>query len=614
MNKLLIHSNNTSFNISEIFSISEQFVFDVDFDKDVDFYIDEKLSDGDLKSKLIDADIVFIKVSLSQNYMEYLGIRFAYHIRLTKSLGAKANIPIVFIGEESIQFLGLTCTEPSILFTRGIYLIKETIKDYYKVIKWFKNGDINSLNDYNSFINLININPPANYHSHHSIANEWALARYFSMFEKDESNEGYNKLREKILDLDYLSTLHFKYTEAKASRQKFNPKKLVYTPLIGGIENIRIGIIDDEINKGWLAFYEYIFIKSKAISVAYKDFKKDESKREFLERIQSWLAEKIQSSEPIDLFIIDLRLHEDDFSEVDFDKLSGVRVIDYIKSINPGIQIVVSTASNKVWNYQKCLKYGVSNFAIKESPETLNTREETKNTLTHLSKEITKAGSKIFLADIYRKVSLLKDENKFLTNSKNKEFKELVFGKNGLLDQIINLLIIDSNNDAIINQCLLLCFQILENYCESPIVGEFGNDKANSSSSGFIWQKDGIQKHIYFSKPKEELSLFEISYGSYDFQTDKSKKYPISFKAFDELKLVINKRSATETTTLIKIISVLYFRENIPILDIERILMLRYYRSNVAAHLTGEIDLSIYKLTYKDITYLISLFQNIFKK
>ncbi|MBK8644241.1 MAG: hypothetical protein IPN15_19155 [Saprospiraceae bacterium] len=104
MKKLLIHSNNTSFNNTELFPLAEQFVFDVDFDKDVDFYINENLTDGGLKHKLEKCDIVFIKVSLSKNYLEYLGLRLAYHIRLTKSLGTKAYMPIVLIAEESFQY------------------------------------------------------------------------------------------------------------------------------------------------------------------------------------------------------------------------------------------------------------------------------------------------------------------------------------------------------------------------------------------------------------------------------------------------------------------------------------------------------------------------------
>ena len=103
MKKLLIHGNNTSFSNTEIFKLSEQFVFDVDIDKDVDFYINENLTDGTLKQKLEKCEIVFIKISLSKNYLEYLGLRLAYHIRLTKNLGEKAKIPIVIIAEESFQ-------------------------------------------------------------------------------------------------------------------------------------------------------------------------------------------------------------------------------------------------------------------------------------------------------------------------------------------------------------------------------------------------------------------------------------------------------------------------------------------------------------------------------
>jgi hypothetical protein len=69
MKKLLIHSNNTSFNNTELFAMAEQFVFDVDFDKDVDLYISEKLNDEQevgLKKKIEKSDILFIKAALSK--------------------------------------------------------------------------------------------------------------------------------------------------------------------------------------------------------------------------------------------------------------------------------------------------------------------------------------------------------------------------------------------------------------------------------------------------------------------------------------------------------------------------------------------------------------------
>ena len=615
MKKILIHCNNTSFNRPELFSISEQFVFDVDFDKDVDFYIDEKLAEGELNEQLLGADIIFIKVSLSQNYLEYLGIRLAYHIRLTKSLGEKASIPIVFVAEESIQYLGLTFSEPSILFTGGIYLIKETVEDYHKVMRWFSEGVIKSLQDFDVFINAIKINPPANYQSHHSIANEWALTRYFSMFERDEANECYNSLREKILDSDYLRTLHFKYTEAKASRQKFNPKKHAYTPLIGGIENMRIGIIDDEINKGWLAFYEYLFNKSQAQSIPFNDFRKDERREELIKRIQSWLLESCRSTEPIDLFIIDLRLHDDDFSEQDFDNLSGIQVINFIKSNNPGIQIVVSTASNKVWNFQKCLEYGVSYYSIKESPETYSTREETRSTLVHLNRQIANASQKSFLAGLYRDIQHLKANNIFINHTGEKEFENLIFGKNGLLEQIFNLLILDSTSEAIINQCLLLSFQVLENYCDLAIVGSFGSDSSSSVrlSSGFVWLKSTNKKDIFINQLNQKISTwFELVNGKFDFQSEDANETPVSFKVFDKMEIISSYKSGLDVSSLVKIISVLHFRDNIPQNDIHKVIRLRYYRSNVAAHLTGKIKPGFKKIVAEDIAFFIQIFTHIF--
>jgi CheY-like chemotaxis protein len=614
VNKLLIHANNTSFNQIEIFPISEQFVFDVDLDKDVDYYIDEILTDGELTQKLKDIDIVFIKASLSPNYLEYLGIRLGYHIRLSKSLGIRANIPIVFIAEETFQFLGLTCQEPSILFTSGIYLIKEAIDDYHKVLRWYNEGYLKPLEDFSSFISSIRIDPPANYDSHHSIANEWALARYFSMLEIDGQDAKYKRLKDKISRLDYIKTLHFKFTEATGSRQRFNPKKHSYTPTIRGIENKRIAVIDDEINKGWLAFYDYLINKSNGTTIAFDDFKKDEKRDSLVQRLQSWLNNQVETDNPVDVFIVDLRLHDDDFSEVNFDNLSGISIIKQIKKANPGIQIVVSTASNKVWNYQECFKYGVTHFVIKETPETFSSREETKTALLHLSKEISSASSKSFLAQLYRKTHALKSQHVFLKHLNDKQFSELTFGKNGLLDQITGLMLLDSSNDSVINQCILLCFQVLENYCDLQTIASFGNDNSSGSrlSSGFIWLRSKQKLDVFINQPNQKISTrFELKYGRFDFQNSSSPETPVSFDEYSEMKLISAYQSGLDTSSLVKIISILFFRDNVDKSQIERIIKLRYYRSNVAAHLTGRVNSTL--IDSNDIMFFIELFENIFQ-
>lgn len=618
MKKLLIHSNNSSFNNTELFPLAEQFVFDVDFDKDVDFYINENLTDGGLKLKLEKCDIVFIKVSLSKNYLEYLGLRLAYHIRLTKNLGPKAYIPIVLIAEESFQYLGLTYPEPSILFTKGIYLIKESLDDYQKALKWFADGRIKPLDDFSLFVNSILIYPPANYQSHHSIANEWALVRYFSMLESDDTNTLYLSLQNKIYDLDYLKTLHFKHIEAKANRQKFNPKRHTINAILKGIEGKKIGIIDDEINKGWLEFYGYILNKSKATAMPYTNFQKDEAKVELIKKIENWLREIFNLVDSIDIFIIDLRLHDDDFSEQDFQNLSGIQIIKFLKKYNPGIQVVVSTASNKVWNYQKCLDLGVKYFSVKESPETYNTRSETIASYNHFSNQLSNAVKDIFLAEIFRKIEDLKKNNIFskITLEKDKKSANLIIEKNGLLDQIFNLLILDNSDEAIIHQCLLIAFQILENYCELGMVGNFGSDNSsgNRLSSGSIWAKDESgPKHIFINQPNQKISTwFELVNGRFPFQKQESNETPVSFNVYESMKLISSYKSGLDISSLVKMITILYFRDNIPKNDVDRIMALRYYRSNVAAHLTGKVKTD-YRINANDISFFIDVFSRLFK-
>ena len=618
MKKLLIHSNNTSFNNTELFPLAEQFVFDVDFDKDVDFYINENLTDGGLKLKLEKCDIVFIKVSLSKNYLEYLGLRLAYHIRLTKSLGAKAYMPIVLIAEESFQYLGLTHPEPSILFTKGIYLIKELLDDYQKALKWFADGRIKPLDDFSLFVNSIFVNPPANYQSHHSIANEWALVRYFSMLESDDTNTSYVSLQNKIYDLDYLKTLHFKHIEAKANRQKFNSKKHTINAILKGIEGKKIGIIDDEINKGWLEFYGYILNKSKATAMPFNNFQKDETKVELIKKIEQWLLEIFKLVDPIDIFIIDLRLHDDDFSEQDFQNLSGIQIIKFLKKYNPGIQVVVSTASNKVWNYQKCLDLGVKYFSVKESPETYNTRSETIASFSHFSNQLSNAVKDVFLAEIFRKIEDLKKNNIFskITLEKDKKSANLIIEKNGLLDQIFNLLRLDNSDEAIIHQCLLIAFQILENYCELGMVGNFGSDNSsgNRLSSGSIWAKDESgPKHIFINQPNQKISTwFELVNGRFPFQKEDSNETPVSFNVFESMRLISSYKSGLDISSLVKMITILYFRDNIPKNDVNQIMALRYYRSNVAAHLTGKVKTN-YRINANDISFFIDVFSRLFK-
>ena len=79
-----------------------------------------------------------------------------------------------------------------------------------------------------------------------------------------------------------------------------------------------------------------------------------------------------------DVVFLDLRLlkEEDKGNHIsNIEDFTGAKVLKKIKDINRGIQVVIFTASNKVWNIEKLLKAGANGYYIKESPEyTLNSR------------------------------------------------------------------------------------------------------------------------------------------------------------------------------------------------------------------------------------------------
>ena len=189
-------------------------------------------------------------------------------------------------------------------------------------------------------------------------------------------------------------------------------------------------------------------------------------------------------------------------------------------------------------------------------------------------------------------------------------FANLTFGKNGLLDQIFNLLVLDNSDEAVIHQCLLIAFQILENYCELKSIGIF--DFKNSS--GKVCQLNNnklIDIFTLSSDNKNILTKLEIIKGRIEFQNENGAETIKSFRVFENSVLLSSYSGGIDATSLIKIISILHFRHSIDKLDIERIIALRYYRSNVAAHLTGGVNAD-YKIDANDIAFFINLFTMIF--
>lgn len=459
MKALVIHNNNLPFFLrsGESFSIE-----DVSFDsrflkngkklqlKGFDGFISEELSF--LKDNFY--DIIILPFSLSEtNYLEYTGVRVAAHIRLTLSWN-KLTTPILFVGPDTCDDIIKLSPLGIIINSYRMYHTDTTNqRELIEVIKNIVNnnpdgGDEEYLQSrrYPKMLNSLYITPPANYDTHHSIANEWAIIRWLNMFDwKDNVPDIENKL---VFD-----SLYFKYLIAKVSNQE--GRRQVFTkkwkrnnpiaPVIKGIEGKRIMYIDDEGNKGWNKLLKRIFDNSKA-ELIYYPFSQEETKENLIENIKQFI-----DSNNADCYLIDLRLHDDDFHEEDSAKMSGLIVAKYIKQINKGNQIVMFTASNKMWNYEVAInKVGAIGYVIKESPEYNYNREESCQNFINFSQLIKKAINKAYLS---KYVTLLEKCNTMNPNSWN------------ALDSFIDLLLLDERKTIKANVLNLNLF--LETYISS---------------------------------------------------------------------------------------------------------------------------------------------------
>ena len=66
--------------------------------------------------------------------------------------------------------------------------------------------------------------------------------------------------------------------------------------------------------------------------------------------------------------ILDLRLHKEDFNNKPIDEITGFKILEKIKNHNKGIQVIIFSATNKIWNLQALQNAGADGFIIKESP------------------------------------------------------------------------------------------------------------------------------------------------------------------------------------------------------------------------------------------------------
>ena len=371
--KIIIHNDNvkTSF-------------FNDEIKAEIEENIDKSLSEIVKEiEKIENLESIFIKDNLSKNHLEFLGIRLAFHIRFSEKL---RNLPIVIISELSSFTLNKLNDSAHILFTDNIFLIKS------EEIENFKLQKIDF--DFNRFLEKIEIKPPKDYLSHHSITNEWAVDVWSKLL-KIESDL-IIKNREK---LEYM--LYYKYLKAKFERKSLTLPQNDKTKEIYG----KVLLIDDK--KEWEEIIKVYLEKffSKVRFDFLGGFKKDIS----IEEIKSLVKKKIKEFNP-DTIILDLRLLNKESKKVK--EISGYQIMRFIKKINPAIQIILFTASKDSLILNEFFSE-IIGYIQKDSPFE---KYSVKNSFENFNKIMIKALKRRYLKEVWKitqKIKYLRFDNIF---------------------------------------------------------------------------------------------------------------------------------------------------------------------------------------------------------
>tara|TARA_B100000674_G_scaffold366446_1_gene309092 strand:+ start:3227 stop:4921 length:1695 start_codon:yes stop_codon:yes gene_type:complete len=321
--------------------------------------------------------------------------QIAYHIRLSiTELKEKVLVPILFISDFSLESQIKEFGQYAhILFTKGLYYFEfneESFNEEVSVIEGLPVSDYVLC-----FLDLVKVSPVEK-KGRHSLGNEWGAHILNEV-------SGVNCLTSERI---FLKTLFFKFKNAPNNIDKLNPSGITTKGYINldsksiSAKAKKILLIDDEADRGWDSIMRGIlktdsssdFITIKERVTGYNDF--------------SEKSKSIIENGDFDLFLVDLRLGGDSESSSKVGgTLSGMDVIKKLKSINKGNQIIVLSASNKVWNLKSLIKLGVSGYYLKESPEDGFKRSVSTENYNQFKEIVNDCFSKGYLRKVYNLIS-----------------------------------------------------------------------------------------------------------------------------------------------------------------------------------------------------------------
>lgn len=481
MKSNILTIEDTSTNFSNEYDCDKLLYEKQSTDKEINSWLLENIA----LFKNINKLVIPIKMGTIED-AENIGLLIGLHIRTTKELNDKRLLPIIFISKLSkAEILQKQVDDGKsksglLLYTKSVTLVSSLELDKAILAEAFPISEKELLHDVLPNITIENTTDTG-----HQLANEWGAFRLAKF-------AGYS------LNLEKPSSLYFKYKDSFTNNE--------LTP----VTNTNIGVfneackallIDDNADSGWGEILSYI-LKSKIVMPG---------KPSSLDIIRTFEdAIKHTDYANYDVIFLDLRMlkEEDKVNQIsNISDFSGTKVLRKIKDTNKGIQVIIFTASNKVWNIEKLLEIGANGYYIKESPEYIHNEVFSKENYNELLVTVKKALSHKYLRrvdSIHKKcLNYISIDRPGRSNSYQR-FYDRTIASFEIANQLLGKTNVDSKY---FNFAFLTYFQIIEDYVSQRdnfdfiskkecYVGSASTRIIDDSTGSLIWKLTYVQDRI----------------------------------------------------------------------------------------------------------------------
>lgn len=386
-------------------------------------------------------DNIFIPLCFGNSLSDYNGLRLTAHIRCTKMVNQLSNIYIYgFVGYKDL--LEHPCF--NILKTKNVFLIdysKKAIQEADKnVISYLKEDELTKE------IQKLELTSPKD---NHTVANEWAIYRWVATIGTGVRDEGIDIINRNIqqhLYFKYLQTIYpitkNELSDIKIEKNDEKSPKILY--------------IDDEAEKGWYEIFATLLC-DKSNLMDYECL--DDIKKLSREEIIATSINKIKEKE-IDIVILDFRLHNADFSkEIPIEEVTSMEILKQIKEYNKGIQVLIFSATNKIWNLQALERLGADGFIIKEAPENSINPNFTEETIANFKRIMEISIRMTFLKEAYTITNSIKKSLDIKLENKKQNLRSEIILQ---LDIAFECLKKTSEDNTYFNLSYISLFKIIE--------------------------------------------------------------------------------------------------------------------------------------------------------